>query len=186
MKIIASEMKSILSLDKEIGKNIDKTGIISYISLNGVYGRRTLFEDINIFPSGSVNRLINDTWKKVGRYAYPEDYDYELDFEEHALKIATLFKNKLDELYKLGYKGLFLSGGLDSRLILSAYNPKYRSGITGIHIGNELNTDSKFAAMVGKEAGIKFKLFETRPEIIIKKAEEQAWATEGALSLVPA
>ena len=181
--LVGSEMKGLIALDRKLSQVLDMQAVYSYIAFNAVYGHRTLFEGINVLPSGSVNEFTNGLWQKTGRYNYIADYDYELDTETHKHRLAELFRNKVNELADKGYTALFLSGGLDSRLILAAYDRKYRDRIVAVHMGNQFSTDTKYARQTATTAGVKFHMYETNPEDIVKRAERQAWVTEGGLFL---
>ena len=181
--IIGSEMKAIIALDRSINQSLDMEAIYSYIGFNAVYGYRTLFENIHLLESGSVNEFRDQSWRKIGRYNFPKNYNYQLDTKKHAVRLAELFRNKADELASEGYTGVFLSGGLDSRLILASYDKKYRPKMVTVHMGNHSNTDSKYAELSAKVAGVEFYLHEANSKDIIERAENQAWITEGSLFL---
>lgn len=182
-QIISSEMKGIIALDRSIAQTLDIKAVQSYIAFNAVYGYRTLFKNINVFSTGSVNLFENARWRKIARYDYLINYDYDLDTETHAKYLAELFKKKLKELTLKGYTGIFLSGGLDSRQILAAFDKSDRDKLIAVHLGDHDNSDSKYAQQVAKAANIKFSLYKSNPLDIIKRAEYQAWITEGGLFL---
>ncbi len=179
--IVSSEIKGIMGVDNAITDDLDEIGIESFIALNAVYGNRTLFKNIRIFNSGSIYNLMDNSWEQIGRYDYPDDYNYNLNFDKQADKIADLFRNKVNTLVEDGYHGLFLSGGLDSRLVLIAIDEENRSKITAVHIGNMNNSDSLMAKNLAVKADVEFYLHESNSDAILKYIETQVWATEGAL-----
>ncbi|MCW3998483.1 MAG: asparagine synthase-related protein [Candidatus Bathyarchaeota archaeon] len=177
--IISSEMKGILALDRNLAKHLDKIAIYSYICLYAVYGNRTLFNKIRVFESGKHYRILNNKLMIINRFNYLSNYDYRIDLAKHARSLADRFKSVVNSLVDEGYSSLFLSGGLDSRLILASVNPKNRHKLNAINVGNHYCSDSRLAKIVAKEVDVNFILFKSSPDAVIENAERQAWITEG-------
>lgn len=181
--IICNEMKGILALDRNLAKHLDRIAIYSYICLYAVYGNKTLFKNLRVFESGTHYRIADNKLMKKKRFNYLSNYDYDIDLVAHAGFLANLFKKAVNSLVDEGFTKIFLSGGLDSRLILASIQSEKRSKLNAINLGNNYCTDSRIAKIVADEVDVNFLLFKTSPEGIIESAAHQAWITEGALFL---
>lgn len=117
--IFASELKSILSLDK-IGKEVDADALSAYFSLLYVPAPLTIFKKIRKIPPGSF-AIYKDGKLTIEKYWDIECYHIKGKTEEDYI-------NEIDEQLKETVKscmisdvpiGVFLSGGIDSSLVTS-------------------------------------------------------------------
>jgi len=119
--VFASEIKGILK-HPSVNRRVDLTGLDQLFTFPGLISPWTLFEGISSLPGGHYVRVAggNITSRKYWDLSYPVEYP--------ASRPDTEYIDRLDELmtrsvrYRLQSDvpvGSYLSGGLDSSLILS-------------------------------------------------------------------
>ncbi len=176
---VASELKGVLALNQGLREDLDWTAVHSYIAFEAIYGDHTLFKQVKVFHSGAIYDFQGKHWNKTGRYDYPKDYNYHLDIDLQAKKIAKTLREIVTKYYHRNYRNLFLSGGLDSRTILASFPQELRKGVRGIHISNPSIPETQFARAVAKVAGIDLYEYEPKPADLLEVAIKQIWFGEG-------
>jgi asparagine synthase (glutamine-hydrolysing) len=177
--IFASEMKSILTFP-QVKKDIDNQALAEFFSLNSILGEKTLFEDIKVFNPASILTFQAGSLN-VKRYWEPAPKDDAHGFsqkkaieEAHSLLLQAV-KRQIDDQKP---KGVYLSGGLDSRTILGAVSqvghkiPTFTFGRTGCD-------DQKGAELISKVLGMENHFFEVSPDYLKHWARTGVWLTEG-------
>jgi asparagine synthase (glutamine-hydrolysing) len=177
--LFASEMKSILAFPR-VKKEIDSQALAEFFSLNCILGERTLFKHIKIlspasvltFQAGALN--VESYWEPVlndgGR-----SFDQKEGIENAHSLLLQAVKRRMG-----GGKpvGCYLSGGLDSRVILGAVSQLgYR--IPTFTFGRAGCDDQKGAGLISKTLGMENRFFEVSPDYLKHSARTGVWLTEG-------
>jgi asparagine synthase (glutamine-hydrolysing) len=116
----ASEMGALLQL-ADCKKSVDPLAVQQYLSLNYVPSPRTIWSDIKRLPAASTLKV---DW---GKAQTPQTY-WQLDWKPHDIpedEAIARFKSLFEESVRLRLVsdvplGAFLSGGVDSTLIVAA------------------------------------------------------------------
>ncbi|NNL84284.1 MAG: asparagine synthase (glutamine-hydrolyzing) [Myxococcales bacterium] len=181
--IFASEIKSILE-HPDVSAEMDLQSLNDYLTLKYVPAPKTLFEGIRVLPPGHTL-----TWKDgelaLGRY-------WEVQFHEHPVSISDeQALERLDELLRESIKlrlrsdvpfGAFLSGGIDSSLIVAVMTELLQEPVTTFSVGFEATggqTDElPYARTVARQFGARHHEVIVGPEDFFAKAEETIWHLE--------
>jgi len=183
--IVSNEMKGIIALDRSIAtmNNIDEVALATYIGLHQSFGSRTIFKSIKLIRSGSVMRFNNNKEfpDSVQEYRYFKDYNHKITYDESLEELVSMFQKTMTrEVESSNVKGLFLSGGLDSGLLLCALPENLREGFHCVNFGNDRVTDVKRARSLVKLIGGTFCFYELFPEHIMgNNAFCHIWLVEG-------
>ena len=121
----AAEAKAILAVRPEL-RRIDPRGLGELVSCGCVLENRTLFEGIRVLPGASAWVLRGGGVERAASYFRPAEWEAEpaLDPEGFYRELRDVFCRILPR-YFAGPEavGLSLTGGLDTRMILSARAP---------------------------------------------------------------
>jgi len=125
----SSEAKCLLRVIPD-SRGLDEKSLAEYFACGGTLENRTLFKKVFLLPGGSVWRFDASGETKKSYYFQPRDWE-----EQPLLSKEVFFDKLLEAFNKLLPKyfasktpvGLSLTGGLDTRMILSCWNPPARS-----------------------------------------------------------
>lgn len=136
--LLSSHLKYIVLAEPTLIEKIDYDAAIEYIFGHFALGYKTLFKSIKLLPYNAHIQITDwesdlpskfnlalhhyDFW-----YAFPTDYNENLQFEEQRKKITTIFKQVINRLYSTNSTiptFFFLTGGFDSRLNISLIEDK--------------------------------------------------------------
>jgi len=148
----ASSVRSLLCCRDDIGREYDHMAIAEFIGFDKVISERTLFADIRRLPPAAHARLRN------GKLAVERYFNFDpcavtdlSSWREAAHKLTDILRRSLEKrVADDSGLGVFLSGGIDSRLIL-ALSP---DSVTGLTLTNE--------GMANKERKLTLKAASTR------------------------
>ena len=179
--IFSSEQKSILALGV-IPTEMDKISISLVLSIGEVCGDRTLFENIKTLPSASIltagNSEVNT--KKYWKYKYQADNT--LGWTESVRRVSEAFEAGVQRICNRHKEiGVPLSGGLDSRLLLSLAT-KY-SKVTSFTWGVDYSKDIIVARKVAQQFGSKHNEIDVNGDYLPLMAAQGVWLTEGLTSI---
>ena len=162
--IFSSEIKSILDLG--IKTSINKNALISYLNYNFVAGRETIYDGIKtVLPGNYLTLDIRDLYIKEYKWWKPEE---EINYYQNLI-FGNATKNLLDDLVhdlvhdsiKLRMRSdveysAFLSGGIDSTIIVSQMNKLSNNKFNTLTIGfeNSKFDESIFANEVANELNV--------------------------------
>jgi len=180
--LFASEVKAILQ-DRAVKRTIDNEAVADFLTFQIILGNKTFFTDIKLLPPGSVLVYQN------GRLSLQQYWD--LHFQEDGEKLSEDdYIERLDFLIRQAVerqmrgnhtKGVFLSGGLDSRVLLGAIDRRhfpvhtFTQGLPTCH-------DVKFAEMVASSVGSRHYYVAFNPDFLSSFAERGVWLTDGMMS----
>lgn len=134
--IFSSEIKGIFASGL-VHKSINKKMVQHYLKYKMSDGKNTFFEGIQEFPKNTLRTI-----KEQGETEDREIFAPEVVNKDHDLKnLPSIIKTGLSQAVKDQMLadvpvGLFLSGGVDSTLILALLQESGRSGIPTFSVGN--------------------------------------------------
>jgi asparagine synthetase B (glutamine-hydrolysing) len=138
--VITSHLKYIVLREPSVLNKLDYNALIEYIYSHCILGYKTFFSDIRLLPYNSVLKFRN--WgidangaiekalkKKEFWYEFPTTYDDIDDIKDKVNNIGGRISALIEDLYNSQKRNLafFLSGGLDSRTLVSAIPDKYKT-----------------------------------------------------------
>ncbi len=140
--VISSHMKYIIAMHPELLNELDYNALVEYLFCHSTLGVKTYFKKIRLLPGNSKITIKN--WEKktqevlenrINRrktwYAFPKDYVKTDNLDKTAKEISELLKTQMKNFAAIENVDLafLLSGGLDSRLLISATDKKWKKSI---------------------------------------------------------
>ncbi|MFM7079259.1 MAG: asparagine synthase (glutamine-hydrolyzing), partial [Bacteroidota bacterium] len=165
--MFSSEMKSLIA--GEIKKNIDHVSLVNYLQLNYIPGLQTIFENVSRLEPGTwlLVKPGDKVFRQHGRYyemPLPDHPFSDDGFEAAAIKLRELLEDSVRlRLVSDVPLGAFLSGGIDSSVVVSLASkmvPKLNTFSIGFK-DEPYYDETAYARMVAKHCGtehIEFRL----------------------------
>jgi len=178
----ASSVRSLLCCRDDIGREYDHMAIAEFIGFDKVISERTLFADIRRLPPAAHARLSNGKFA-IGRYFNfdPCAVTDLSSWREAACKLADLLKKGLEKRTADGCgTGIYLSGGIDSRLIM-ALVPDNATGLTLTNEGMA-NKERRLALKAASTRGIACIELPRTPDYALLQARASVDINEGVLA----
>jgi len=177
---IAPEPKAILK-DKSFKEEIDDYGLTGFLSFGDFFGDRTLFMGIHTVEPASILTFDGDTLstERYWRYSYLPDYS-KTD-EQFVEELVERFKHavRIRTRDPLRYS-VTLSGGLDSRTVLSTVVSETDNPVGAITWGNPECIEAKIAKRVTNRLRIgNHTIIDITPELVLEYAEKEVFLTDG-------
>jgi asparagine synthase (glutamine-hydrolysing) len=151
----ASELRALLRCPG-VDRTLDARAMSDLLHCGFVFGDRTLAEGISLVPPGSVLTFDwNDGTHALSRYhEIPALFEPAgLGYDEYVGQVCDAFGNAVQRALGASTRpGLSLSGGLDSRAVLSAVNG-HRDVLTTYTVGVEKCADDVIARQLASVAG---------------------------------
>jgi asparagine synthase (glutamine-hydrolysing) len=140
--LVSSALSAIASNDL-LKKRLNRRAVQEYLTFRHVLGTQTFYEDVQAVEPGSY-LVYHGSDISRGSIAMPTDNNKPLDLKEALIDAVTLSTSTNETA------GLFLSGGVDSTLILALY--RHELGFSGMP-SFTLNTgiDAKWAEKAAKQ-----------------------------------
>lgn len=195
--IFAPEMKGIL-VDPDFSKRLNLTAMAEYMRFQQVIGDKTFFEGINTLPPATLLTLNCDTFSLTEqtywdwRSIHPQTAN--LTTQEISEESERLFRQAVNLRLEGAQKpGVYLSGGMDSRLILAVLDPQYHP-IHTITYGHPDCRDARYAARIAHVAGTHHHFFEFNDGNWVKEVAdlhltlteaEHSWIHAHGMSILP-
>lgn len=150
------EMNAVLS-DPRFVRKLDMAAVAEYVRFQHLLGDRTFFEDVRLLPSASLlgydlreTRLTLTRYWGIGRIPrLPAGLRFEEAAEEAERRLRQAVRRRLDGRERIG---VFLSGGLDSRVLLGMASETGRR-VPTVTYGIPDCRDMVYAAAVARRAG---------------------------------
>lgn len=117
----AAEAKAILAVRPEL-RALDPEGFAEYITAGCTLENKSLFKDIGVLPPASAWTFCNGALERKAAYFDPKEWEEQsiLDEESYYQELRAVFARILPRYFGGNEKiGMSLTGGLDSRMILS-------------------------------------------------------------------
>lgn len=184
--VFASGMRALLA-DDTLARRPDRVGMAQFLTFDHLLDDRTLLESVKLLPQASLLTYQDDRLKirPYWKLAYAEEHELrEIDEEvqrlHHLLKQAVLRQTQ-DDLPK----GLLLSGGLDSRMLLANLAESLPPGrLNTFTWGIPGCDDCRAAAELASIAKANHHFYKLGPEWLAEKAEEAIRLTDGLGNLI--
>ncbi len=168
----APKVHAILS-DPRFVRRIDPVAVAEYLRFQHLMGERTFFENIRLLPNGSVLKYE----VREGRLSLKRYWDFDriaslpsgLTFEDAVDEAGRLLRQSVERRLEGPHRiGVYLSGGLDSRVILGLIGRR-RMPIPTVTFGLRGSRDVAYAARIARAMGSSHHWFEL---------EDGAWVRE--------
>ena len=117
----AAEAKAILAVRPEL-RSIDPDGLAEFVSCGCTLGNRTLFKSIGVLPPASAWIFRLGALEQKGSYFDPKEWEEQspLEPELYYRQLREVFSENLPRYFEGPERvGVSLTGGLDSRMIMS-------------------------------------------------------------------
>jgi len=179
-------------LEYPFPKYFSERTLVKYLLYGGlgILGDDTWFKNIKYLPSSSILTYRNDECKikKYWELLFVAQPMYEKDIIG---KLANKFEISVNTRVSTaeGRGCVFLSGGLDSRLVLSFLNKTNLRRIFAITFGTKHCDEISIAKMVTKKLNVKHKVIEYEPCDCVKYVKDTIYLTDGlnivSVSFIP-
>ena len=180
--IFSTEIKAILQYGERKNFSINEESVIEYLFYSFHWGEHTLFNEIKIIEPGiELKTKLRSKKVSLNKYAYyPTTYLEGVD-ESYIENLYRSFYDNLKNLSDGKHITLFLSGGLDSRIILDSVISSGKKIESIINFGPKNCTDNKLAKPIIKHYQLEDILvqYEISSDIIYENALLHLWITEG-------
>jgi len=144
---ISSQMKYILQSDVGLLGTLDYDAMLEYVFSHCILGMKTFFKNIKLLPYNRTIRIDYDKLESADidsiilanseiKYQFPSDYkkmdmeEYKKTVKEQALQFRDYFTKILNIRENNNY--FLLSGGLDSRTLITSVDQDIKSKYSGI------------------------------------------------------
>ena len=184
--LYSSEIKAILA-NKSIETTLNHEAIVEFFTFSFPLDNKTFFEEIKLLPPASIlichqdKMLIKRYWDfKFDRKKQKDFTTLIKEFEkikERAVEIRMADKDKI---------GIFLSGGLDSRLIAGfakGIADRTNKELISFTFGSKGGWQEKIACQAADKLGIKNIFYEITSDSIAKYAEEVVYKGDGHIRI---
>jgi len=182
--LFASEIKAILQ-DKSFIRAVGLEAMAEFFSFGYVLGDKTLIEGIKLLPPASIFTYYNNrieikqywNWNQIEKTGT-------MDEDEIVEKLGKLWIQAVERrMHGKKRIGLTLSGGLDSRAIVSAIDTKYYP-VKAITWGIRGCDDYKIAKKVCERLGIKHHFVEMNAKKWFSGIEKTVYVTDGHYNVI--
>jgi asparagine synthase (glutamine-hydrolysing) len=151
----APEVKALL-LDPALNKTLDLTAVAEYMRFQHLLGEKTFFEGVSLLDGAFLLRysLVEKkvTVSKYWSFSDISSIDTKPAYADLVREAARLFEGAVEMMSRSERVGLYLSGGLDSRLIAGCLAKKGVSFST-ITYGDKESADVTLAGRVASLVG---------------------------------
>ncbi|MFW6116423.1 MAG: asparagine synthetase B family protein [bacterium] len=161
--VFAPEMKGILC-DSGFHKELDMTALAEYMRFQFLLGDKTFFEGLKLLPNASLLRHSAQT----NRMTLQPYWDFSeirerpdtLTFEDAVEETSRLLRGAVNRSTAGDYRlGVYLSGGMDSRVVLGLID-KSEFPITTVTYGQQDCRDVVYAREIAAKVGTEHHYFE--------------------------
>jgi asparagine synthase (glutamine-hydrolysing) len=183
----APEVKALLVL-RAVPRDLDEVALAQYMRFQHVLGTRTFFSAISLLAPATVIHFDLDSRVLTGtRYWWFDaiPYDARISFDDAADHAAHLLGAAVRRMSGDEYRpGVFLSGGLDSRMLLGSVA---RRPIVSVTFGHPDCRDVRYASRIAAATGSDHRWFPFHDgRWVLKVAEQHLELTEGFHSWIHA
>lgn len=155
----APEIRAVLCADS-VPRHLDETAICEFLRFQQLLGDKTWIEDVRLLPPASVLRYAPDS----DRLTLTRSWEWaaipelgRIGFDEAVDEAARLFQRAIDTMTAPPQRpGIFLSGGLDGRIIL-AFSAD-RAPVSTLTFGAPQCRDVVYATRLAQRAGVPHRL----------------------------
>lgn len=179
----ASEIKALLHVPG-VERRVNVEAAIEFFTFRHLLGDKTPFVDIHWLPPASLltyqaGRIRLDTYWQPPL----EAHDDRLSARDHAVELNGLLRLAVEHTLGQNHPGgILLSGGMDSRLLVSAADGRWPVH-TFTH-STPGSWDSRLAQQVAERAGTIHHFVEIPPDFLVAAARRGTWLTDGLMTCV--
>ena len=152
--LIASELRALLASD-EIPRKLNRVALEEYIETQTVCAPNTLIENVQLLEAGHYLHFTKNETEKHCYYRLLDDTSYELSDKKSSEELlrSTLRESVVQHMRSDVPFGAFLSGGIDSSLLVGLMREVRSEKINTFHISfeEEAFDERKYAQLVAKK-----------------------------------
>ena len=186
--LYGSEIKAILA-DKTVKPTLNLDAISELFTFSYPIGNRTYFNEIELIPPGTVIVLNNDKIEVQSYHNFKNRTQNrkKLSLNNLLVNFSGLMKRAIkDRICDKEKIGIFLSGGLDSRLMAGFAQKvalEMNKEIISFTFGTRGGRQIRIAKKIAKKLNIKNIFYEIKPDSISKHAEELVYKGDGQIRI---
>ena len=182
--LFASEIKAILK-DKSFTRKINLEAMAEFFSFGYVLGNKTLVDGVKLLPPASIFTYSKGKMKIDQYWNWNQIKKTDIiDEDEIVSELGRLWIQAVERRMQGNVRiGITLSGGLDSRAIVSAISSKHFPVHT-LTFGKKDCDDYKIAKKVSEILGIEHHFVEITGKKWFSGTKRTVWITEGLLNVI--
>ncbi|MBC8465439.1 hypothetical protein H8D57_00275, partial [bacterium] len=182
---ISGKVRSFLAMPDFVTEpNIE--GFHSQLKFGFLMAQESMLKNVNLFPNATLTEYSDGKLKFHKYWDVPQQVDPSnfLNEEESVEELSILMRNGLKKMRRGDYReGFQLSGGLDSRVILSSTDPEEREFLT-LTFGLPECYDIRIAKMITSKLRVDHKVFPLDWDVIENNAHQTIWDSDGEGSIL--
>jgi len=176
----ASEVKALLAIKEKLPE-LDEVSLRQFFGLDHMLGERTWWKGIELIPPASLWR-ISATGRAAHVYwSFDEIRRHPQSLDEVQEAFGRLWAEDVRRHSRRGPMPLFLSGGLDSRLLLAELLAQ-GADVVAITYGSRESPEVKPACLSAKAAGVAHRLLCLDTDNWWQGREHAIWRTDGLVN----
>lgn len=179
--LFGSGVRSLLA-DPTLPRKIDRQAISEFMTFEYMLGDKTLVENINLMPPASLLTFQQGEIKLQTYWKLQFVNEYEHKTKEQYLEETYFHLQQAVARQSQGAhpKGLLLSGGLDSRMILAMLSLFTKGeNLYTFTFGAPGADDVQLAEELAKISGTRHHTYDLKEDYLIERAEEGVYLTDG-------
>jgi asparagine synthetase B (glutamine-hydrolysing) len=191
--ILSSHLKYIIKYNSRFLEKLNLDSVINYLYSHMILGTKTLFQEISILPYNRVmkfnceksdikNQLQKNIKEAPYHFTFPIKYDYEKDIHSYIEECSQLLKQLTKNIAESHNEkiGFMLSGGLDSRTLVSTIPNDQRKRCEAFTFDSTKDgPEIQAAKEVLKRVKLKHKTAVITLEKIVNNTYKHMWLSEG-------
>ena len=191
--ILSSHLKYIIQHNSKFLEKLNLDSVINYLYSHMILGTKTLFQDISLLPYNRVmkfnyeksdikNQLQKNLKEAPYHIKFPNKYDYDKDIQSSVDECSQLFKQLTETIAESHNEkiGFMLSGGLDSRTLVSTIPKDQRKRCEAFTFDSTKDgPEIQAAKEVLKRVKLKHNTSVISLEKIVNNAYKHMWLSEG-------
>ena len=157
--------------------DLDKAGCWSFLHRRCAIGDRSLFEGVRALEAGEAAQFADGLLRSRSLYAEPIIRpDYQRSMRDTAAELVNALSLTCREACAGSHSpSLFLSGGLDSRLIAGICP----TNVTAVTLCDQRNAEVAIAGKIAARCGLRHEIIERPPDWYGRMVDEACWESAG-------
>lgn len=178
--ILSTDMKALIPFFSKQELVVDAAAAVEYLTYHSISQDRTLFKGIKRFPSGSIIDFDLNSMgiNRISKWYVPPLLQEERPLKEWISLVDSIFTDAVEKRITPNC-GSFLSGGMDSRLILVKIPASIRSEMPVLTFGVSKSEDVTIARRVAERFGLHLHYHEIKPNSLWPNALHHLWICDG-------
>lgn len=180
--LLASEIKAILA-DKSLKRKVDFAGLVDFVVTGYLLHNKTLLDGIEILPAATLLVAEGESLRFRRYWSWYDIPRQSLSYEDAMERMGQLWMQAVRRCAEGSLRlGVTLSGGLDSRAVVSAA-VELGFPVTAWTFGLADCLDVQIARSVCEVLGVKHHLWLTSAERWRESLERGVWLSDGLLDV---